>query len=164
MRVGWAPRWEWVLALVIVVMTAPTGRAQVPEPLFGEWELRRERGTTDYARMTCTIGPATDVGEPGRFRVTYDLVGTRGGVTHLEWTGRLDGSDYRVQGLDYVMTNAYTPVDPRTFEIVAKVEGRVVTTARTTVSPGGQTMTTVTRGRSASGEEIETTVEYTRVR
>jgi hypothetical protein len=47
---------------------------------------------------------------------------------------------------------------------VAKVEGRVVTTARTTVSPGGQTMTTVTRGRSASGEEIETTVEYTRVR
>jgi hypothetical protein len=140
-------------------------RAQAsPEALFGEWEIRPEPGTSEYSRMTCTIRPLPDEDDPSRFRVTYDLVGVRGGLTHLEWTGNLDGRDYAVQGLDYVMTNAYTALGPKTFRIVAKVNGQVLTTAETSVSADGQTMTTVTRGRSSTGEDIVTTVEYRRLR
>ncbi len=154
-----------VRVLLIVIFFAPfDSLAQGPEPLFGEWEVRPAPGTSEYRRMTCTITPMPEEADPERFRVTYDLVGIRGGVTHLEWTGRLDGDDYRVQGLDYVMTNAYSRIDPRAFRIVTRVEGRVQATAETTVSPDGRTMTTVTRGISASGEEVETTVVYTRVR
>lgn len=167
------------MSCAVLVVAVPVAHAQEPERLYGEWELRPQAGTSNYARMTCRIVPvpdgaggadtsdtavASDTPEAKRFRVIYDLVGVRGGLTHLEWTGRLDGADYAVQGLDYSMTNAYTPVDARTFRIVTKVEGRVQSTAETTVSVDGQSMTTVTRGLSGSGEEIETTVVYRRVR
>lgn len=149
----------------IVLLAAAIGRAQGPDVLFGEWETRPDPGTSEYVRATCTIEPVESDGDDvDAFRVTYDLVGTRGGVTHLEWTGRLDGADYRVQGLDYVMTNAYTRVGARRFAIVTKVNGRMTTTAETTVSGDGQTMTTVTRGWAASGEEVETSVTYQRLR
>ena len=36
-------------------------------------------------------------------KVVYDMVRPRGGVTHMEWTGKLDGMDYAVQ--------IHTPLD-----------------------------------------------------
>lgn len=153
-----------LIAGTLVCLAPVDSQAQGPEPLFGEWELRPEPGTSDYARVRCIIGPVPDDGDTQRFRVAYDLIGIRGGVTHLEWTGSFDGEDHRVQGLDYVMTNAYSEVGVRTFRIVTKVEGRVQTTAETTVSEDGRTMTTLTRGRTASGEDVVTTARYARIR
>ena len=93
-------------------------------------------------------------------KVSYDVVGTRGGVIHLEWTGKFDGQDYPVQGADYVLTNAYTRIDARTYAVVIKVDGGQVATARTAVSSDGQTLTTVTTERNAEGQEIQSTVVY----
>src|SRR5689334_15298655 len=64
---------------------------------IGAWRLNpvRSSGNSDsqYKRTTVTIVPWED-----GLRVVYDLVGVRGGVTHLEWAGRFDGKDYPVQG------------------------------------------------------------------
>ena len=68
----------------------------------------------------------------------------RGGITHLEWTGKFDGTDYPVQGVEVVVTNVYRRVDDRTYEVVQKVDGEVSVTARMAVSPDGKTLTTVT--------------------
>ena len=54
------------------------------------------------------------------------MVGVRGGRTHIEWTGALDGQDYALQGVDYVLTNAYRLIDERRYEIAVKVDGRMV--------------------------------------
>ena len=35
---------------------------------------------------------------------------------HLEWTGKFDGNDYPVQGVEVVLTNAYRRVDDRTYD------------------------------------------------
>ena len=94
----------------------------------------------------------------------YDMVGTRGGVTHIEWTGRFDGRDYPVQGVDYVMTNAYQRIDDRGYEITVKVDGRPAATTRATVSADGNTLTVVTRERDAAGRTTESTSVYRRLR
>ena len=40
-------------------------------------------------------------------KVIYEMVHPRGGVTHLEWMGRIDGKDYPLQGIDAFVTYAY---------------------------------------------------------
>ena len=147
-----------VLIIIGAKALPPTLAAQVPAALFGTWELNsREsiQSSTRFKRTTCWIAPWED-----GLRVTYDLVGERGGTIHLEWTGRFDGKDYSVQGADYVLTNAYTRIDDDAYDVVIKVDGVQVAKARTTISPDGQTLTTLTTERNAAGQEVLTTVVY----
>ena len=112
-------------------------------PWLGTWKLSKPDAR--YKRVITRIEPWED-----GIRVTYDMVGTRGGVTHMEWTGKFDGKDYPVEGLDYVLTNAYKLLDDHSYEIVIKVEGSVAATAHVNVSPDGKTLTTVTSQKSGT--------------
>src|SRR5262245_6002263 len=115
-----------VLTLTWTLGVAPT--VAQAAPWVGTWRLdpaRSTRGSSSpYKRVTLTIEPAGD-----GLRVLYDMVGNRGGVTHLEWTGRFDGQDYAVQGADTVLTNAYRRQDDRSYAIEVKVEGNPVASA-----------------------------------
>ena len=90
------------------------------------------------------------------------MVGIRGGVTHMEWTGKFDGKDYPVQGVDYVLTNAYTRLDEQSYQIVIKVDGAVAATAKVVVSSDGKMLTTSTVEKNARGESVTTTTVYDR--
>jgi hypothetical protein len=61
------------------------------------WKLNPAKSTTNsesrYKRVLLRIDPLED-----GMSVVYDMVGTRGGITHMEWIGKLDGKDYPVQG------------------------------------------------------------------
>src|SRR5262245_17379371 len=100
--------------------------AQRPaEPLFGRWRLNFTESTfapgpAAYARVTCKIAPWED-----GLRVIYDMIGVRGGVSHWEWTGKIDGKDYPLQGVEEVITNAYRRIDDRTYAVVFKLDGRI---------------------------------------
>jgi hypothetical protein len=76
----------------------------------------------------------------------------------MEWTGRFDGKDYAVQGVDYVMTNAYSKVDDRSYRIIIKVDGSTAATATVVVSPDGKTLTTTTEERTPQGSTTSTAV------
>jgi hypothetical protein len=121
---------------------------------FGIWKL-------NLARSTYSPGPPPFRRATRRIesfgngiRITDDQVRSRGGVTHLEWTGEFDGIDYPVQGVERVLTNAYRRVDDRTYELVQKIDGEVVATARLLMSPDGRTITTVNSSRTASATTI----------
>jgi hypothetical protein len=109
---------------------------QTQEPLFGIWHLDSASGPSAYSRVTCKIEPWQD-----GLRVIYDMVGTRGGVTHWEWTGKLDGKDYPLQGVEEVITNAYSRIDDRTYSVLFKIDGKLATTSKIAISPDGKTMT-----------------------
>jgi uncharacterized protein (UPF0297 family) len=131
-----------------------------PEPWFGTWNLNLAKSSNRsdsprYKRATCRIEPWED-----GLRVTYDMVGIRGGVTHTEWTGRFDGKDYPMQGVDNVLTNAYRKIDDRTYEIVIKVDGVLVATARVVVSADGKTLNVSTEEKTAGGKTINSTAMY----
>jgi len=82
------------------------------------------------------------------------MVGTRGGITHVEWSGRFDSKDYPLQGIDYVMTNAYSRIDDHAYDIVIKREGKISGNVKVTVSPDGRTLTAVTTGGNGNSTAV----------
>ena len=148
------------MAMLVVLLLQAHAAAQVPAAWIGTWTLNVAKSTYDpgpppYKRATYTIEPAGD-----GLKVTYEMVHPRVGLTHLEWTGRLDGRDYRVQGLDEVVTYAYRPADEGSYEVTVKFDGRVTAISTITLSADGRTMTTTTKGRGGRGQQVVTTTVY----
>jgi hypothetical protein len=140
-----------VLSLAAAWPALAMAQSTVAPGWFGTWHLDVARSTfgsaaSRYVRGSWQITHAAD----GQVGMIYDLVGVRGGVTHMEWTGRFDGKDYRLQGPDAVVTYAYTLVDPKTLNLVVKVDGRVSNTAHVVLSPD-DTVTATTQAGSARG-------------
>ncbi len=133
-----------------------------PGGLAGTWKLNLakstyEAGPPPYRRSTCKIESLGD-----GLKVTYDMVGTRGGITHIEWVGKLDGKDYPIEGVDAVLTNAYTRIDERTYDVVVKADGAKAASARIVIAPDGKTLTSITSTRNAQGQILKTTAVYDR--
>jgi hypothetical protein len=145
-------------ALLLGLAAWPARSAAQPHAAwFGTWRLNLSKSSDSpeartFKSQTCVIEPWQD-----GLRVTYDIVGVRGGIRHLEWTGAFDGRDYMVQGIDYVLTHAFTLVNERTYTIVVKMDGAVVATTTNELSPDGRTITAVTTGRNAAGQPVTTT-------
>jgi hypothetical protein len=149
-----------VLALAPMPAQSPPAAAPVPQAWFGTWTLniaksRYTAGSAPYTRATYTIAPWKD-----GLKVTYEMVYPRGGWTRLEWSGRLDGNDYPVQGLDEVVTYAYRPLPDGSCEVTVKFDGRPTATSLITLSADGRTMTTRTAGRGAQGQAVSTETVY----
>ena len=129
---------------------------------FGTWQQELPAASwfesPAFKRVTLRIVPWQD-----GLRVIYDMVRTRGGVAHREWSGRFDGRDYPVQGVDNFLTNAYRRIDDRRYEIVIKVDGQEAATALASVSPDGAVLTVITTQKDAAGQTVRSTAVYRRV-
>ena len=165
------------VAVVFVLILGISVFAIAEEParggtngLAGTWKLNLakstfEAGPPPYKRSTCKIEFLGNVGNDGVdafVRVTYDNVAVRGGVSHIEWVGKLDGRDYPIEGIDDVLTNAYTRVDERTYDVVVKADGVKAASARIVIAPDGKTLTSITSSRNAQGRTLKTTAVYDR--
>ena len=153
-----------VLTAALAAALPQLAAAQSYEPWLGTWILNVDKSTYSpgpppYKRATFRIERRQD-----GVRVTYEMVRPRGGVIHMEWDGRFDGREYPVQGLEEHVTYAYTRIDDRTYDIVARMDGRVAASSRTAVSADGRTITTITVGRDAQGRDATTTTVYEKVR
>lgn len=130
------------------------------DALIGTWRLDFTESTfasgpPPYARVTCKIEPWED-----GLKVTYDMVGERGGVTHWEWMGKLDGKDYALQGIEEVVTNAYSRIADHVYEVVAKMDGRITSTTRIVISPDGKVMTVTSTVPNAQSHRVVNTAIY----
>ncbi len=142
--------------LTAVAIPIPAAAELAPE-WFGTWHLDVAKSTyigkAPWSRGTWKVSRATD----GDVVMVYDQVGTRGGVTHMEWKGSFDGSDHRIHGPDAVVTYAYKEIDPRTLDLVVKVDGRATANARVVLSSDG-TVTATTQNGTARGTMTTITV------
>src|SRR5678815_3045628 len=74
-------------ALLLALPYQSVSRQQ--EAWFGRWTLDLKGAKSPaYKRVVTRIEPWED-----GLRVTYEMVGVRGGITHMEWTGKFDGKD-----------------------------------------------------------------------
>jgi hypothetical protein len=130
-------------------------------PWSGTWQqvppTRKWFNPWPYQSVTLRIEPLSD-----GLRVVYDMVRRRGGVTHMEWSGRFDGRDYPVHGVDYVLTNAYRKLSDRSYEILVRVDGREAAVATAVISDNGMQMTVDTVERDARGQAVKTRATYFR--
>lgn len=153
----------FVAAIVIGLLSAISPislKAQAPAAWFGTWKLNVAKsiynpGPAPYKRAISHIEPYE-----GGIKASYDFVASRGETVHVEWTGKFDGQDYAVEGVDEPITNAYTQIDEDTFKDVAKVDGQIMSVSRITLSPDHRTMTMVTESSNAQGQPVTTTTVY----
>lgn len=136
--------------------------SQVQPPWFGTWLLIPQKSSASanasrYKRVTTRIEPFND-----GLRITYEMVGTRGGVIHMEWTGKFDGKDYPLQGAEDFITNAYTLIDDHSYRIAIKVDGIPAGVATVVIGPDGKTLTTSTQEKNPEGRETTSTAVYER--
>ena len=145
------------MRILLALLFLSAGPAQAP--WFGTWQLNSAKSTATpdprFKRVTLRIEPVED-----GLKVIYDMVGTRGGINHMEWSGRFDGKDYPVEGVDYVLANAYTPLSTNSYQIIVKVDGAIVATTTVVVSADGKTLTSVTSQKNAQGQDVSTTTVY----
>jgi hypothetical protein len=162
------PTQHVAIVLAVILGLSFTATGQTPssreriDGLAGTWKLNLakstyEAGPPSYKKSTCKI----EFREDG-LKVTYDMVGIRGGITHIEWVGHLDGKDYPIQGVDEVLTNAYTRIDERIYDVVVKADGVKAATARIMIAQDGKTLTSITSTRNAQGQILKTTAVYDR--
>ena len=149
-----------VAAFLLLTLTARTAAGQAPAAWFGTWKLNLEKskyvpGPPPYRRASYTIEPLGD-----QLKVIYDLVYPRGGVSHMEWIGKLDGQDYPMQGVEEAITYAYRPLNAGAYEVVVKVDGHPVAVSTVSISADGKTMTTTTEGTIARGQKLTTITVY----
>jgi hypothetical protein len=67
-----------------------------------------------------------------------------------------------MEGVDDVLTNAYTRVDERTYDVVVKADGVKAASARIVIALDGKTLTSITSTRNAQGKILKTTAVYER--
>ncbi len=146
-----------ILTAICVPGLSPVSAAD--PPWIGTWKQNFNKSTVSSEQRFKRVTSRIDTWEDG-LKVTYDMVGVRGGVTHMEWTGRFDGKDYPVQGVDYVLTNAYSAIDDHSYRIVIKVDGRIAATARVVVSADAKTLTTETTEKSSGGRAVVSKAVY----
>jgi hypothetical protein len=157
MRIGFAA----AIAIWLTSAIPPISlKAQAPTAWFGTWKLNVAKsiynpGPAPYKRATSRI----ELYEGG-IKESDDFVRWRGETVHVEWTGKFDGRDYAVEGVDYPLTNAYTRIDEDTLKRVAKVDGQVTSVSRITLSSDHMTMTTVTETSNSQGQPVTTTTVY----
>jgi hypothetical protein len=150
-----------LLCVSLACFFAASGLGQTPSPWFGTWALNFDKSSGNpgqrFKKVTTRIEPFGD-----GLKVIYDAIAVRGGITHMEWTGKFDGTDRAVQGVDYVLTNAYSRVDDHSYRIVVKVDGALAATTDVSLSADGRTLTTSTTEKNVQGRTITTTSVYDR--
>jgi len=149
------------LAMTMALFVQPGAVAgQTLEAWLGTWTLNVSKSTytpgpAPYKRATYRIEPWND-----GVKVTYDMVHPRGATTHLEWTGKFDGTAYTVQGIDEFVTYAYAPVPGGGYEVTVRIDDRVAAISTVTLSPDGRSLTTTTAGRDSRGRNVTTSTVY----
>jgi len=149
-----------VAITIALLLQARTVVGQPPSTWFGTWKLNVARSTYSpgpppYRRAMYKIEPWED-----GLKVTYEMVYPRGGVSHLEWTGKLDGREYPLQGIEEFVTYAYRPAGDGSYEVIVRLDGRIQATSKVMASSDGRTMTTTTIGTNARGQRVTTTTVY----
>ena len=96
----------------------------------------------------------------GQVTVKSDGIDGEGKPTHIEWSGKFDGTDHPLTGDPTSDTRAYRKIDDRTLEVTAKENGKVTATARIVVAADGKSRTVTVTGTTPKGKKFKNVAVY----
>ena len=143
-------------ALAVGVLVAGTSRASAQTmPLrSGTWKLNVAKSTYDPGpapQSSIRIDDATKDG----LKSTVEGVDAKGNKVSYRFDCKHDGKDYPIIGAGTPSgsdTIAFTHIDAMTSDVVFKKGGKVVQTAKTSITSDGKTLTVISRGTTAAGQ------------
>ena len=158
------------IACASLVAQTPAGK----NPIVGTWRLNLEKSKFES-------GPPPK-GQTRQYSQRYDglivatiwSINAQGNPTFTQTVSKYDGKEYgqynmttletfQATGTQTGNTQAFAVVDAYTVDITNKVDGRVATTSRRTVSEDGKTMTHVVKGTNAPGKPYTNVLMFDRV-
>jgi hypothetical protein len=138
---------------------APAAR-QSTQPLTGTWKLNLARSTFDPPDLSTANLLVTYEVKGDKVTTSLDGVDSSHRVVHSEYTATLDGKEHPVRGTidgkpapDQGVIS-WKRIDDRTYEVVSRTIGQVITTRRIAVAADGKTRTTTVTGRDAQGRPV----------
>lgn len=131
------------------------------DPFLGTWKLnvKKSKFVPGPPRKNETRIVVTG---PSGMRISVDRINGDGSTQQFEYTTNLDGKSYPITGqgpydADSISANLTAP---NTIQSTLTKNGKVVATATTVVSGGGQVLTITTKGTDAQGERFSSVVIY----
>ena len=126
---------------------------------LGTWKL-------NLAKSKYSPGPApksatlTLEAAEGAVKRTGESVDAEGKKTSYSWTAKHDGKDYPVTGSERYDAVSLKRIDDHTSEIALKKSGKVLTSAKRTLSKDGKVMTLTITGTNVKGEKTNNVAVY----
>jgi len=136
--------------------------AQVPQSALGTWKLNVAKSTYSPGPPPTSITARQEAAPGGGMKVTADVVDATGKATQNEIVSMFDGKEAEFRGAAAPTTRAYSRVDDQTIQWVTRVNGKVTTTTRATVSADNKTATLITTGTGANGNPVNNTAVWDR--
>lgn len=113
-------------------------------PNMGTWKLNEAKSKFPAGVMKNNTVVYAAAGK--QIKVATDGTTADGKPFQTEWTGNFDGKDYPLAGDPMANTRSYTQINDHTLELTNKMDGKVTTTGRITVSADGKTRTLEVHG------------------
>src|SRR5712691_13471362 len=140
----------WI-KLAVALVLAGTLLAQAQESLFGTWKMNAAKSKYSPGPL-----PKSNIAKweafQGGVKLTVDVVPANGETQHYESSGKFDGKDNPVKGNNPdADTLAFSKIDARTYESVAKKGGKTTLTGRIVVAADGKTRITTQTGKDGQG-------------
>lgn len=152
-----------ILGVGLVSVLFPlVSAAQVPQSYLGTWKLNLAKSTYNPGPAPKSSTGGTEAVPGGGMRVTNDSIDLAGKPTHTEIVTMFDGKEGELKGAAAPPTRLYSRSDDRTYQYVMRVNGKVTTTNRVTISADGKTRTIVSTGTGTDGKPVNTTTVWDR--
>ena len=145
------------IALTLALCLAGVVVCHASDPNMGTWKLNEAKSKFSAGATKNTTVVYSSAGD--MVKVTTDGMTGDGKPLQTEWTGKFDGKDYPLAG-DPSSTRAYTKVDDHTMKIVNKKDGKVTSSGRIVVAPGGNSRTVTITGTTPDGKKMSSTAVY----
>jgi hypothetical protein len=153
---------------VFVAFQQTSASAQAADPLAGTWKLNLAKSTFDPPELAQKSITASYHVEGDTITASLEGVDYLGRTTRSEYTATFDGRDHPSRGtLDGkpVSTQdaiSWKKIDDRTYEVLNKLNGRVLTTQRIVIAADGKTRTTTITGTNAQGQTVHNVLFFER--
>ena len=130
--------------------------AQSADPWVGTWKVNLDKSTYSPGPKPTTAAVVRMDSAQGGVKVTIDGADPQGKPTHVELNGKFDGKDAPAPAAPTPnSTDTFKRMDARSFEIVAKTDGKPTVATRVQVSADGKTLTATQSGTNAQGQTVK---------
>ena len=151
-----------VCGVLLVGSLAAQSSSAIDKAYMGSWKLNLAKSTYENATPPREGTRMHEDRGNGFVLVIQDGVNAQGARTHSEYVYKTDGRDYPMAAPNQtgVQRIALKSVDPLTVTYQIKVDGKVTTDGRRTVSKDGKTMTLEQTGTNQQGQRVHTIAVY----
>ena len=146
------------LLLCLALCFAGAAMCFAQDPNVGTWKLNEAKSHIPAGAVKINSMAVSSEGD--NMKVTQDGTDRDGKPLHMEWTGKFDGKDYPVTGSPVMDSRSYKKMGGSTLASDSKKDGKVVSSARSTISADGKTRTVHATQTDPSGKKITLTAVF----